>query len=169
MTRTIDEKKVIAAGRAFLASFKQLDRQERSQLLDFVAFDSVEKTAVFQKCYQQALLIDESAEASFYAKVISIFVFAPRSGTFTDFQNGQDFGHFLRVSGIVQAILAESLFKSSHFDELIEQMEVLLSRHNPEHQLDFGLLIKDLYILYQDFEGSQILQKWATSFFLNDV
>lgn len=165
MIQTIDEKKVILAGRAFFNCFKQLDRQERSQLLDFVAFDSVEKTAVFQKCYEQALLIDKNADTAFYAKVISIFVFAPRSGTFTDTENGKNFGHFLKESGVVQTILAESLFKANHFDKLIDEVEVLLSRHKPHHQLDFGILIKDLYLIYRNFEDNAILKKWAESYF----
>lgn len=165
MLQTIDEKKVIAAGRAFFNSFKQLDRQARSQLLDFAAFDSVEKTAAFQTCYKQALLIDEQADTAFYAKVTAIFVFAPRSGTFTDTENGKDFGYFLRESGVVQVILAESLFKASHFDKLVEEIEVLLSRHKPHHLLDLGLLIKDLYLLYRDFDGNSVLKQWAASYF----
>ncbi|OQW95271.1 MAG: hypothetical protein BWK79_02990 [Beggiatoa sp. IS2] len=150
MLQIIDEKKVIAAGRAFFNSFKQLNRQERSQLLDFAAFDSVEKTVAFQKCYNQALSIDKQADVAFYAKVTAIFVFSPRSGTFTDTENGQNFGYFLRENGVIPVILAESLFKSSHFDKLVEEVEVLLSRHKPHHQLDFGLLIKDLYLIYRD-------------------
>lgn len=168
MAKPSNTEKVKAAGRAFLNAVRQLGRQERSQLLDFAAFDSVEKTAAFQKCFGQARQLDNQADPVFYAKVITIFVFAPREGTFTDTENNKNFGHFLRENGIIQTVLAESLFKSNNFNRLIEETEVLLSRHKPQHQLDFGLLIKDLYSTYLDFKGSDILAQWATSYFSDE-